>query len=219
MSFGEEARLTVHPLCGYPSFDPASFTDDDWKARYIVKAVKHDREALERAFIVLGKPARKFNHENYGELVGAYHRWAAEKLKELGFADPVIVAVPNSSAVLNTPKPYPTQQAAEGIARAFGPGASAYTGVRFTEALPKAHQGGSRNKYELLDKMTLLTPPPAGALVLFDDVCSSGSHLFAVQRLLAEHGDIDTAIVCGRTVHFSPPAVLKMPAEELVTYW
>lgn len=219
VSFGEEAKLTVHPLCGYPSFDTGDFRDDDWKARYIVKAVKHDVDALKRAFVWVGKPPKKFNHENYHELVAAYHRWAAAKLKELGIAQPVIVAVPNSIAVGKTTEDYPTKLAAQGIAAAFGAEATAYTGVRFTQALAKAHKGGSRNKYEILEHLELIEPIPKGTAVLFDDVCTSGAHLFATQRLLSEKGLIETAITCGRTVQFPHPSVLKMPSEELVTYW
>lgn len=218
MSFGEEARLTIHPLCGYPSFDPGEFRDDDWKARYLVKAVKHDTEALSRSFVWMGKPPKKFNHENYQELVAAFHRWAAAKLKELAIAQPVLIAAPNSSAIVGSDADYPTKLAVEGIAEAYGEGCAPFTDVRFTHALPKAHQGGSRNKYEILEHLALTQPLPAGTPVLFDDVCSSGAHLFAVQKLIAPR-EVGLAIVCGRTVQVPHASMLKMPAEEIVTYW
>lgn len=213
------ASLEVLGLCAYPSWDAelTPFRKIDWTSRYLVKAVKGDEDVLRRSFVVLGKPPRKFNHENYGELVTAFHRWGAQTAKEAGIVKPVFVAVPNSHATPGI-ETYGTKGLAEGMAVAFGAEATAFIGLRFREALPKSHRGGGRDKRELLSKMVLTEPMPEGEPILVDDVCSSGAHLFAAQRLLGADR-VKIAIVCGRTVNEPRDKMLNIPAETITTYW
>ncbi|WP_125474036.1 phosphoribosyltransferase [Caulobacter vibrioides] len=215
----ELVSLRLQGLCGYPSWDAGQtpFRKIDWISRYLVKAIKGDLEALRKSFVVLGKPQKKFNHENYGELVEAFHRWSAERLKELEIDQPVLVAIPNSAAT-SAVNDFGTKRLAEGIAAAFGPAAKAYTDLRFSEVLAKSHKGGGRSKTELLNKMVLNAPVPDGTVVLIDDVCSSGSHLFAAQRKLRPRA-AELALVCGRTVNEPRDKMLNIPIETITSFW
>lgn len=218
-SLAENVSLRLQGLCAYPSWDAgaAPFRRIDFTARYLVKAIKGDIEALRKSYVMLGKPPRKFNHENYPELVEAFCRWGGERLKELAVEQPVLVAIPNSEATAAA-SDFGTKRLAEGIAAAYGPGATAYTDLRFSEILPKSHRGGGRSKIDLLSKMTLRTPVPGGTIVLVDDVCSSGSHLFAAQRKLKPR-PVDLALVCGRTVNEPRDKMLNIPIETITAYW
>lgn len=209
------ARLTLHAACGYPSWDPQQFVDQDWKSRYICLAVKGDVEALERAYVWLN--GHKYNHENYHLIVQRFQRWAAAKVRELGIENPVLAPIPNSSTTPDTGD-YATKSLAQGIQAAIGASAVVFDGLRFKNAMPSARKGGVRNPRILLANMVVTSPLPAGQIVLIDDVCTSGGHLLAAQHLIGEKR-VTCAITCGRTVHESLPDMLNVPAEVLTTDW
>jgi hypothetical protein len=189
----------------------------DWKGRYLVKALKEDLPALQRSYVMLGNPEQRFDHTNYKKLHDAFYRWAAQRVSELGVINPVIVAVPNSTAIPGV-LDYPTKRFAEGIAAAYGEGCKAYSGLRFTEVMPKSHAGGSRDKSHLYDKMILAEPYPGGTPILFDDVCTTGAHLFAAQRRL-ELWLTEYAIVGGKTFNDPPAKMLNIDPVDIHSLW
>lgn len=217
IAFGSEVGLTLHPLCLYPRWDrdERPFRRTDWAASFITLALKGDENAIRRSFEVI--KGRRFDITNYRELHTAYHHWAARKLRALGIADPVLVAVPNSDAAPASVT-FATKALVEGIAAAYGAGCVPFSGVRFRQAMPKARLGGTRDQRELLQNLVLLEPPPQGTLVLVDDVCTSGGHLFAVQRLLRPR-ECGQALLVGRTVHDPQERMLNPPAETIRTRW
>ena len=216
----EAAKLQLHPLVAYPAWNPKDpkFRPQDWVARYLVKAVKNDVEALKRSHIEL--KGRTFNHKNADQLVEAYCKWAADRLRELGLEGCTLAAIPNSGATpaLGT---FATFDIVQRIAGKLGPSCTPFGGIRFQKPLVAAHQGGTRNKDQLLANMVLVQPlPDHKPVVFFDDVCSSGGHLFAAQRLLAQNGHaVEHVITCGRTVNEPQPKMMNVPPEELSTYW
>ena len=219
IAFGPEVGLTLHPLCLYPRWDQDDrpFRKSDWTARFITLALKGDEDGIRRSYVLLGTPPRRFDINNYRELHRAFHHWAARKLRVLQIAHPVLVAVPNSDAVADS-ESFATKGLVEGIAAAYGAACIPFSGVRFTQAMPKARLGGTRDQRELLQNLVLLEPPPAGTLVLVDDVCTSGGHLFAVQRLLRPR-ECGQALLVGRTVHDPQERMLNPPAETIRTRW
>tara|TARA_R100000388_G_scaffold73467_1_gene53302 strand:+ start:195 stop:848 length:654 start_codon:yes stop_codon:yes gene_type:complete len=214
-----QASIRVTALCGYPSWDPEErkFRKIDWTARYLVKALKEDMGALSRSYVMLGKPPQRFDHTNYKRLHEAFFKWGAQRISEMNVINPVVVAVPNSDAIAGS-SDYPTKRFAEGIAAAYGPGCQAFSGLRFSEVMPKSHLNGGRDKSRLYQKMVLTEDYPGGTPILFDDVCTSGAHLFAAQRRL-EPWLAEYALVGGKTFNDPPEKMLNIDPVEITTIW
>jgi predicted amidophosphoribosyltransferase len=112
---------------------------------------------------------------------------------------------------------FPTLDHARGIASAVGPRATAIDVLRWRQAKEKAHQGGSRNPDAHFDSLEIVTSPK-GAVILFDDVKTSGSQLIGACRRL-RHAGIDPAcaVVVGRTTHEQHEKMLGWELEQLDT--
>ncbi len=217
------AQLTLQAVCGYPSWNPAvkgSFNDEDFKGRYIVKAVKKDEEALKRGYVMIGAPTpKRYDAKNADKLVGIACRWLAKRIDEACDGSLVLVPIPNSTITPEHDDDYLTANLAGRVAAEIGDRCKVYTGLRFRTPMVKSSRGGSRVKEELLTNMTLIEPLPAGELLLFDDVCSSGAHLFAGQRKLPRLRRPARAFTIGRTFNDPQPLMIKLAPENLTDTW
>ena len=109
--------------------------------------------------------------------------------------------VPNKSAVVSAwGQSFPTLVLAEQLAKRFKPGGvHVQPALRWRRDLQKAHDGGTRQAWELYPELVLL-PVPAGTpgrIVLVDDVCTGGGHLQACAAKLTVAGCVTDYAVCG----------------------
>lgn len=78
-----------------------------------------------------------------------------------------------------------------------------HDGLRWTKALPKAHEGGKHRKRAYWKQyMTIRDNVKGRDVVLVDDVLSTGASILAAKEVLEEAGArVLFAITCGRTVY------------------
>ncbi len=126
-----------------------------------------------------------------------FARWVAIKCHRLEVKDPIFVAIPNRDA-LEDSKAFNTAKLARLAAAAFGPTASAYTGLRFKAFVPK--DGKRQSVAELVSNMALIEPlPEAGTLVLLDDVYTLGHHITAAYKMMPKGRKPEIALVAAKT--------------------
>ncbi|MFZ5669147.1 MAG: hypothetical protein ACOY4K_06610 [Pseudomonadota bacterium] len=212
----QPANIELHASCAFPTWDYREdpFQEDDFKANFIVRAIKRDETKLKGRWMRLN--GRRITLENYRELHGVFHRWAANRIARL-VPNPVLIPIPNSGATPEAPN-YATLELAQGIAAAGGANWPVYDGLRFAEVLQPSSKGGNRDKEFLLSKMVVMKPRPNGTPVLIDDVCTGGGHLFAAQRRMLLP-DRTHAFVCGRTMQTRPERTLASIDETLTDHW
>lgn len=121
-----------------------------------------------------------------------------------GLVVPVaLVPVPNSRCDVGCETPPRTRDQASALAEALGPGAIVADVLRWSVRLPPASSSsGTRDPQELYEKLRLIGGLPGGerAVVLVDDVLTSGGHLQACATLLRYSGlDVRLAVVAGRS--------------------
>lgn len=211
------ASVELHASCAFPVWNTQEdpFQDEDFRANFIVRAIKRDETRLKNRYLRL-PGGRKITLENYRELHGMFHGWAAQRIAGLG-ANPVLIPIPNSGAVPAAAN-YATLELAQGIAAASGANWPVYDGLRFDQVMVPASKGGPRAKEALFPRMVAAKPMPAGTPILIDDVATSGGHLFAAQRRLGLPQGVH-AVVCGRTVHERRADMVANIDETLVDTW
>jgi len=214
----DRANLNLLAYCGYPTWtrEQHDHRPEDWLGRYVVKAAKRDMEALQKGYVVTGQPPVKYNDKNYQLLVDRAAAWLGDQVKGLN-TPVVLVAIPNSQATKEATD-FGTKRLVELVARHAGANCTPYSGLRFIVPQPPSHDGGSRDKAAIQRNLTLTASIPPGRIVLFDDVCTSGAHLFAAQRLLRPR-PADLAITFGRTFGAPPAKMIELGPEELSTFW
>jgi phosphoribosylpyrophosphate synthetase len=115
----------------------------------------------------------------------------------------LLIPVPSKDAVKTFKGAYRSlQMAAEAMKDKTFPG-MVYDGLRWTKALPRAHDGGGhRSRAYLKQFLTVKGNVDGSDVVLIDDVLSTGSSILASKEVLEEAGaNVLFAITCGKTVY------------------
>jgi len=113
--------------------------------------------------------------------------FAARITGEVG-AGVQIVPVPNGSATIGNDNSFRTLDLARRIANASGTALTAFDTLRWHQTMGRTHLGERRRDVD--DHIRALRVKPGGdhRVVLFDDVVTSGSQLFAAKTKLEEAG-------------------------------
>jgi hypothetical protein len=176
-----------------------TWRQDDYTANKIIKAVKG--EEFKGYFDVkIGNQQKRFDKTNIAQFMPVLYQAVGNKIKELIGNRVTLVPIPNSKATIRDRTDFRTLVHARAIAESIGNSAGASAALRWRSEKTPAHKGGSRDPqvhYENLKVMDL----PTGAVVLFDDVLTSGSQIVgACRRLTAAGVEPVFAIVIGRAV-------------------
>lgn len=210
--------IRVRSLCTFASWDwrEQPFRGQDHKGRFIVHAVKGDLEKIGAKYqnLPVGPEGANIRVERHNaELVTvAWAGWAANRIRELNLAGPIVITPLPSSKATPDKQNYRTLHLANLVAGQLGPATVLWSGVRFRVERVPVHAGG--NRATVGEDMILTSAPPAGNIVLLDDCFTMGSHASALYRMLPNGRTPDFMVTAGRTA-WEPPEQVMQPAEFL----
>lgn len=191
--------LPVFSLIAYlTSRDGGVWRQVDYDTNKMVKCLKGEEIKGYFDLRVAGK-IQTFKEDNREEFLGILCRIVARKLDKLNLPGYSLVPIPNSSATTSSKKDFRTHQIARQIVECAMIKGQAVPALRWKVAAASSRKGGSRDPQVLCDNLELVQRP-AGPVILFDDVMTTGAHMKACYRQLMASEIIPTqAIAVGRT--------------------
>jgi hypothetical protein len=187
----------------------------DWLSNRIIKSIKGEsfQGYVDLAF--QNGTTLRFDDRNKDELVQIVCKTVARRVASLVLGHFTIVPIPNSSAALSSKQPFRTEELARQIAKCIGVRVNVSAALRWKKALLSAHKGGPRDPDVLLDNLQLGVKP-SGPIVVFDDIMTTGGHMVACGRCLADAGLLPVkGIVVGRATGEQQPVMVEWREEEL----
>lgn len=122
----------------------------------------------------------------------------------------VLVPIPDSRSVATDLHPPSTLRLANAISRATKIATIVSDCLRWRLPQTPSHRGGTRDPEILARQLYLVADPPAGLIVLVDDVVTSGGHIAAAATKLASVGYTCRLAIClGRTELAPNPLTIK----------
>jgi hypothetical protein len=190
--------LSVISFATYLTRGP--WNSDDHHALKFVKAVKGKTFGGWAVVPVLGRQ-KDLRAANADDAMDWFAELAAAEIVKLAVRGPaILVPLPNSSSTVKNGKVPRTAILAERIAAKLK-NTKVWDGLRWTKEMTPTHQGGTRDPQRLYDNLVVTSAPPAGTLILIDDVFTKGGHLQAAAARFAEkNAGCRLALCAGRTV-------------------
>lgn len=191
-----------------------AWREQDWTANRFIKCVKG--EPIKGYFTVpLRSGERRFDDQTKDELLTIICGSVAQKLASPRLPPSLcIVPVPNSGATSRV-RTFRTLDLAARIAQLSNGRLVAWDALRWRQRLIPAHEGGPRDPALLRDNL-VLRKRPEQPVVIFDDVLTTGGHMVACYRRLAEEGITPLAgLVIGRAVQVQQPKMVGWQEELL----
>ena len=191
-----------------------TWTQDHYKARAIVKAIK-------------GEP---FN--GYANLpVGGRNRTLDEGHPEVAFdwfVDQVaqtvdlsgkqhyfLVPIPDSKCTTTCNRSPKTVRLAQALSARI-PQLRIWDELRFLREMPKSRESNMRNEDVLYRALSASSTPPTGRLILLDDVCTTGAHARAAAReLMRMGGSLPVSMSVARTMLAADEQILGFRREQI----
>lgn len=139
--------------------------------------------------------------EDFDGTTFSFLRPAALTHAWLGMQPKVLIPIPSSKTIVDSPEDFRTFKITQEIA-ARVPNATATSLLRFIEPRPSSREeGGSRDPEVLYPNMTLKNNLPPGQIILIDDIMTSGGHFIAASWELDDHNrSARLALACGRSL-------------------
>jgi len=185
-----------------------------WEAYMFCWAVKSGE--FHGNFYIERKEGRlNITRNNFQLVRPTFGSWAAKNLPTFTEESLLVVPVPSKAALIGV-EAYTslemTRQALKGTTYEN----CVLDGLRWTEKLQKAHEGGPRKRADLLPLLQVTSDVKEKKIVLIDDLFTTGGSLLACQdRLSAEGATVLGAITCGRTVYDATEPPFKARKFEL----
>lgn len=189
--------LKLACFCSYPTTIEEKWSDDDYNANGLKKALKGESLKACAAVPTTIDPAGyvPLVNSNAHLAVTIVARFCADFIGTEptleGAGQIRLVPIPSSSAIINTTtrRFVGLQIAQETVSMIGKPSVQVADVLRFTEASQTTRQGGTRLARDILAKLTLIGEVENGALyVLIDDVATSGGHILACEKKLRTVG-------------------------------
>ena len=185
---------------------------EDYDATYLVQTVKGRSNTRQYARVTIQGKRLKVNEKQKDRALEWFAEWAAPIVSAHGAAPRILVPIPSSKTVAQSPPDFQTARIARAIAAQCNPRPIVAPILRFRRPIPSASdEGGSRDPKILYPELVLTAKAPAGTYILVDDVLTKGGHLIAAAWKLADVGmRADLAVCCGCTTHerFNDPFVV-----------
>jgi hypothetical protein len=189
----------------------------DYDATHLVKAVKGlDLNPNSYSWISIDGTNTRIAENNKDKAIEWHAAWAASHIEALGTGLKVLLPIPSSKTIVQSAEDYRTFKIAQAIAHRAAH-CTVSSALRFIEARPSSREdGGSRDPEVLCPNMALKTPVPGGAIILIDDVKTSGGHAIAATWKLAEINRMPVlALACGRSMDTPLDDPFALQAEEI----
>jgi hypothetical protein len=188
-------------VISFATYKRPPYLDVEYHSLKFVKAIKKKPFQGWANVPVVGR-TKELRQANAEEAIDWFGEMAAAEILTLDIRrKPLIfVPLPNSSSTVANKKVPRTRQLAEAIASKLK-NALVWDGLRWLKEMIPTHQEGTRDPQELYENLKVMGSPPAGTVILVDDVYTRGGHLQAAVARLAEKKAICKLAVCaGRTV-------------------
>jgi hypothetical protein len=181
------ARIRVNCFIRHMTERGVERSAEEWRSLHIVRVIKGERLNGHFQFPVNGRSKEIYESNRADFLQELYSLTARHIIKNLG-REVAIVPIPNSSAVVGDTKVFQTLRLARGVARELGERSAAVSMLRWSSIQEKAHEGGRARDYKAHCNNLTVVRQTNLPIVLFDDVVTTGSQMFASKKMLADNG-------------------------------
>jgi len=189
----------------------------DYNATHLVKAVK-GLDLHPNAYTpvkIRGKNVR-ITEENKDIAMQWFAEWAAPIIDAIDDYQKVLIPIPASDVVKDSPDDFRTTKIAREISSYCGSKTVVAPILRWKEPMTPSRKGGTRKARVLYSRLTQNSEIPQGTVVLVDDVFTFGGHLTAAAWKLADSGQsVALAVCCGHTEHHQLDDPFSVPDELL----
>lgn len=193
------ANIEVNCLVRHLTETGVERSRDEWTALNIVKIAKGESFKGFFNFNIGGRPT-KIDQAKAGLCRAEIVRVIADHAK-FKFDRPFsVVPVPNSGAHVDTRDDFETLKWARDIASSIGPRATASAALRWASPQLKARDGGRSRNHHLHYQKLRVVEPVGLRVLLFDDVVTSGSQIYASAKRLRDAGATDIHFYCVASV-------------------
>ncbi|MDK1378230.1 MULTISPECIES: phosphoribosyltransferase [unclassified Sinorhizobium] len=214
--------MDVHFISAYYSErahkEKAKRKPDYWDSYLFVWAVKTGQYKTGFTIAFRGGARVKIGPGNIKRARSAFGQFIASTLEsEAAPTNVLLIPVPSKDALRTVKGGYRSLwMLAEAMKDKVFPG-KVYDGLRWTKALPRAHEGGGHRKRAYWKQYLEVQGNVEGRrVVLVDDVLSTGSTMLAAKEVLEEAGaNVLFAITCGKTVYDFDTKPFKRQLVEL----
>lgn len=162
-------------------------SDEEWRSLHIVRVIKGDPLKGYFSFPINGYN-KSINENNKNEFLSEIYSLTAKQIIESCGNDVAIVPIPNSSAVIGDGAIFQTLRLARGVCHAIGADAQAVPLLRWKSQQEKAHEGGRKRDWATHYKNLEIAAKTNKKIVLFDDVLTTGSQMYAGKKILTDQG-------------------------------
>lgn len=197
--------MIVYFMCVYyPQWahnNIAKRTPSQWDSFKFCRAVKN-RKINGSLKIPFSSGDETVNQTNVGRAREVFGLFIDRKCRSILALDPVFVPVPSKDGIVGTENFRSLEMLRESL-KSY-PNYRICPAIRFKQSLQSAFSGGPRGRGALLPYMEIVCEIPQGAIILVDDIVTSGGSLMDSFELLARVNRTPyAAIVCGRTMNDS----------------
>ncbi len=213
--------MRIHAICGYPGNSAAwqkKWEPVHFQARNLVKGVKREAFGGYSEWVAQpsGRRLRQVANEAGNKLaLSVASAKLAKMMDDAGIIDAYLVPVPSSQTI--APGGDFTGARLVAAIHARRPGLVPAPILHFDKVQPRAHDGNGERRWQMImPHLRSGAFAPKSKVVLVDDVMTSGGHLRACARFLADQGvHVVDAFVIGRTVWERPIDMFKIPLENM----